>query len=443
MTMGRMTSRWALGLFIALLAPGRAPAAQVAKDDEKLGKQIGRLDTEFQKALTELAKKYDKEQIPEAAHFFASCALGFGSKEEGLAPIKASHEAAVYLGRLRGGEPLKETAPITSALGGVSTSYKKILDPWMYRLRRGQLPEETRKQMFEIAVKYELSRGAHEYVQATQRFNSLRKAMGVRAVLWDFEESRKLILGGMYTCESGDWQLKNLKKESPFFSENVEAGKRTSRGANKLPELPEDLRSYALIRQDLLNPNARTLRLGFWGVGNKIDYWALYGIPLLPFRDDIPTPSQKFRGETLVKDWVDIEDTIEIGGKKVPYVKYPYHGETDLPVWFSNGKGYMEEGWEKSEYDLLEHGGLPIMIRFFTDTAPSEVEASLTDKSGKKCACRVYLNGDKRADLDNLATILLLPEKQLDAFTEYTVALQCKIGATPFEKSWIFKTRGK
>jgi hypothetical protein len=438
-----MRSRFLWGALFALLVPCTEPAAQAVKEEEKILKQIGRLDAEFVKALTELAKKYDKDQIPEAAHFFASCALGFGSKDEGLAPIKASHEAAVYLGRLRGGEPLKETAPITSTLGSVSVSYKKILDPWMFRARRGQLPEETRKQMFEIAVKYELARGAHEYVQATQRFNALRKAMGLRAILWDFEESRKLILSGMYTCESGDWELKNLKKESPFYSESVEAGKLTSRGANKLPELPEDLRSYALVRQFLLNPNARTLRLGYWGVGNKIDYWGLYVIPLLPYREDIPTPSQHFRGETLVKDWVDVEDTIDIEGKKVPYVRYPHHAETDLPVWFSNGKGGMEEGWAKSEYDLLEHGGLPIMVRFFTDGVPADVEVSLTDKSGRKYACRVYLNGDKRVDLDNLATILLLPEKQLDAFTDYTVAIRCKIATTPFEKSWIFKTRGK
>jgi hypothetical protein len=439
----RLRSGFLWGAILALLVPGSEPAAQATKEEERLQKQIGRLDSDFLKALAELAKTYDKDQIPEAAHFFSSCALGFGSKDEALSPIKASHEAAVYLGRLRGGEPLKETAPITSSLGGVSYGYKKILDPWMYRVRRGQLPEETRKQMFEIAVKYELSRGAHEYVQAIQRFNALRKAMGVRAVLWDFEESRKLILGGMYTCESGDWQLKELKKDSPFFTENVEAGRQASRGANRLPELPEDLRSYALVRQHLLNPNARTLRLGFWGVGNKLEYWGLYEIPLLPYRDDIPTPSQKCRGETLVKDWVDVEDTIEIAGKKVPYVRYPYHGETDLPVWFSNGKGYTEEGWAKSEYDLLDHGGLPIMIRFFTDTVPAEVEASLTDKNGKKCACRVYLNGDKRADLDKLATVLLFPEKQLDAFTEYKVAIHCKIATTPFEKSWNFKTRGK
>jgi hypothetical protein len=410
-------------------------------DDEKVAKQLAKLDAEFVKALTDLAKKYDKDQVPEAAHFFASCALGFGSKDETLSAIKASNEASVYLGRLRGGEPIKETAPIVTALGSVSTAYKKILEPWIRSARKGGLAEATRKLMFETGVKYEFSRGAHEYVQATQRFNTLRKAMGLRAILWDFDESRKLVLSGWYTCETEDWRLKELKKESPFFTDAVEEGRKAARGANKLPELPEWLRSFVLVRQYLLNPNARTLQLAFWGGGSQIDYWGLYAIPQLPYRQDIPTPTQKFRGETVVKDWVDVEETIDVEGKKVPYVKYPYHGETDLPVWFSNGKGYSEEGWAHSEHELLDHGGLPIMIRIFTESIPTNVDAILTDKSGRKCACRVYLNGDKRVELSNWATIVLLPEKQLEGLTEYTVSIHCTIGSTPFEKNWIFKTR--
>jgi hypothetical protein len=412
-------------------------------DDEKVTKQLAKLDAEFVKALTDLAKKYDRDQVPEAAHFFASCALSFGAKDDALAPMKASYEASVYLGRLRGGEPLKETAPITGALGNVSTGYKKILDPWIHSARKGGLPEATRTLMFETGVKYELSRGAHEYVQATQRFNALRKAMGLRAILWDFEESRKLILSGWYTCETEDSELKELKRESPFFSEAVEEAKKVARGADKLPELPEGLRSFALVRQYLLNPNARTLRLAYWGGGGKLDYWGLYGIPQLPYREDIPTPTQRFRGETVVKDWVDVEDTIDVGSKKVPFVRYPFPGETDLPIWFSNGHGYMEGGWTKSEYDVLEHGGLPIMIRFFIESTPTDIDASLIDKGGRKLVCRIYVNGDKRVELHKLATVLLLPEKQLDGLTEYTVALRCKIEATPVEKSWIFKTRAK
>lgn len=430
--------RIALPLLTAALFPLTSGA-----DDEKIAKQLAKLDAEFLKATTDLAKKYDKEQNPEAAHFFASCTLGFGSKDDTLSSIKASLEASVYLGRLRGGEPLKDTAPITGALGGVSGSYKKILDPWVARARKGGIAESTRTLMLETGVKYELSRGAQEYVQAIQRFNTLRKAMGLRAVLWDFEASRKLILAGWYTCETEDWEYKDLKKESPFYTETVEEGKQAARGANKLSELPEELRSFALVRQFLMNPNARTLRLGYWGGGSRIDYWGLYSIPYLPYRLDIPTPSQRFRGETVTKDWVDIEDTIEIDGNKIPYTRYPYHGETDLPVYFSNGKGYMEGGWAKSEYDVLEHGGLPIMVRLFIEATPTDVEASLADKGGMKRSCRVYVNGDKRVNLGTFATILLLPEKQLDGFTEYTVAMKCKVNATPVEKSWIFKTRGK
>lgn len=60
-----------------------------------------------------------------------------------LSSIKNSYEASVYLGRLRGGERLKETAPITGALGSVSTVYKKKLDPWIARARKGELLEAT------------------------------------------------------------------------------------------------------------------------------------------------------------------------------------------------------------------------------------------------------------------------------------------------------------
>jgi hypothetical protein len=436
-----MRAAW-LG-FLTLVVPSWAPAAQAAKDDEKLAKQISRLDAEYLKAVTDLAKIYDRGQVPEAAHFFASCAIGYGAKDDALASMKTSYEASVYLGKLRGGEPIRETSPITGALGNVSSGYKKILDPWVRSARKGGLAEATRKLMFEIGVKYELARGAHEYVQAIQRFNALRKAMRLRAILWDFEESRKLILSGWYTCETEDSDLVELKKDSIFFCDAVIDGKKVARGAIKLAEYPEWLRSFALVRQYLLNPNARTLRLGYWGGGGQLDYWGLYGIPQLPYRPDIPTPTQKFSDETVVQDWVDVEDTIEIDGKKVPYVRYPYPGENDLPVWFSNGHGYQEGGWAKPEYDVLEHAGLPIMIRFFTEGTPTDVEASLTDKSGKKRACRVYVNGDKRVELFKTPTVLLVPENQLDGLTEYTVAVKCKIGNTPFEKIWSFKTRAK
>jgi hypothetical protein len=103
---------------VALSGPSQA-------DDEKAAKQLEKLDSQFVKALTELAKSYDDKKIPEAAHFFASCAIGFGGKDENLPLIKGGWEGAVYLGKLRGGDPIKETAPITAALGNLSTAYKK------------------------------------------------------------------------------------------------------------------------------------------------------------------------------------------------------------------------------------------------------------------------------------------------------------------------------
>jgi hypothetical protein len=416
----------------------------VSADDEKVAKELAKLDALFVKALTELAKKYDKDQVPEAAHFFASVALGLGAKDEGLSPIKGSYEASVYLGRLRGGEPLKDTAPITSALGNVSTSYKKILEPWIKSARKGGLAEDTRKVMLDTGVKYELARGANEYVQAVQRFNALRKSMGVRAILWDFQSSKELILVAWYTSETEDWEYKDLRKDSPFFTKHVDEGKRGAGGPLKISELPEVLRSYALARQQILNPNARVLQLGFWSGGAGVEYTSLYGIPQLPYRDDIPTPTQRFKGETLVKDWVDIEETIQVGNKKIPYVRYPFSAESDTPTTFSNGKGAAESGWSVPEHGFRDRAGVPIMLRFYQEAILSDVQATLKDKAGKEQPCRVYLSGDKRVHLEAaLPTVLMLPESPLAGLSEYTVTVSCKLDDTKFDKSWTFKTRPK
>lgn len=426
---------------MAVLTAGGAAAQQATKEDEKVAKQLEKLDAQLIKALTDLAKKYDDDKIPEAAHFFASCAIGFGGKDEKLMAIKRGWEASVYLGKMRGGDLIKETAPITGLLGSLSTAYKKQLDPWIVRARKGQLSEAHRKQMFEVGQKFEIARGAHEYVQAIQRFNALRRAMELRAILWDFDASTKLILVVWYVCETGDWERKELKQGSPFFSQDVEY-RRYAGGPHKLWEVPDVFRSYALVRQQILNPNSRTLQLGYWGGGPEIDYFCLYAIPLLPYRDDIPTPTQRFKGETLVKDWVDLEDTFQIGMRKLPYARYPYVGEPDAPTVFSNGKGASEQGWATSEHAFRDRAGVPIMLRFYGEATFSDVQTVLKEKSGKECKCRTYLSGDQRVQLEAaLPTILVLPESALKGSCEYTVTIKCKLDDTPFEKSWDFKTR--
>ena len=415
-------------------------------DDEKTAKQLAKLDAEFVKALGELAHKYDKDQVPEAAHFFASCALGFGAKDETLASIKNAYEAAVFLGRLRGGEPINETAPITGTLGSVSTAYKKILDPWVARARKGELAESTRKLMFETGIKYELSRGAHEYVQATQRFNALRKKMGLRAILWDFETSSKLILAAWYTVETEDWEYKDPRRGSTFYTDSVDlAVKSNNAPMTKMQRHPDHLRSYALMRQDLLNCNARKLWLAYWADPKQVvECTTLYAIPQDPFRKDIPTPTQRFRGETVAQEWIDVEETAELGGKKVPFVRYPYSEEADAHCAFSNGKGAQESHWGSDEYGFLEHAGVPIMLRFFTEGKISDPEVSLSDGTGRKYLCRTYTNGDARVRLnEDWATLIAVPEKQLEGLTRYNLTVKCKVSDTPFEKSWSFSTRAK
>jgi hypothetical protein len=298
--------------------------------------------------------------------------------------------------------------------------------------------------MLDAGVRYELCRGAHEYVQAIQRFNVLRKAMRTRGILWDFESSRTLILANWYICETEDWELKKRLRDSLFYWPELDTLAAAAGGPNKLKEMPDCFRSFALVRQQLLNPNARVLRLGYWEGGSKIDYFSLYGIPQMPYRDEIPTPTQRFRTETVVKDWVDLETTALVAGKKVPYVHYPYALEPDAPAVFSNGRGFSETGWAETEHSFRDHAGVPIMIRFYADLQIDNVEFSLTDKAGKEQPCRVYQTGDKRVELGNeWATLLILPKDQLEAFSTYQVALKCRLNESPFELTWQFKTKSK
>jgi hypothetical protein len=296
--------------------------------------------------------------------------------------------------------------------------------------------------MLDTGIKYELARSAHEYIQAVQRFNLLRKGIGLRAVLWDSDMSIKFIQAAWYTGETAHYEYKSPKRDSPFYTSSVDESEQSSRGPDLLKDYPGILRTYALVRQDLLNPNARLIRLGHWNGGQEIQDWGVYSIPQLPYRADIPTPAQKFKNETVVEGWVEIEEHIAIAGKKVPYVRYPYAQEPNVPRVFSNGHGGMETGgWAKSEYDFLEKAGIPIILRFFGDGELTEIEAELKDSSDRKRFCRVYQTGDKRIDFHRpYPTILLVPENHLDPSTRYTVAIKCKLNNVPVQQTWSFTT---
>jgi hypothetical protein len=185
-----------------------------ADEDAKLTAQVERIDAKFLKALGTLAQEYDKAKDPEAAHFFAECALGFGLKDPKIAVIKGAYEIDLYVGKLRGGVVLKAVNPIKRELYEPAKEYKKIYDEILSPVSRVKaqkegFPEARRRILHDVAVKYEIAQRAHEYVQAIQRFNELRRAMGLRAILWEFESSRKLILAGAYMGETADLWSEN------------------------------------------------------------------------------------------------------------------------------------------------------------------------------------------------------------------------------------------
>lgn len=428
---------------VAILLIRGGTSLGVAEDDE-LSTRVARIDAGFVKALGELAARYDQAKDPEAAHFLASCAIGLGSKDPKVAAIKAGWELDLFVGKVRGGEETKDVNPIDTALRTSAIAYNKVYDELVTRARRGKLTEGEKRILHEGGVKYEIAQGAHRYIPAVQRFNALRRAMGLRALLWDFEESRKLIRAAWYISDTADIHYENVQKDALSYSEEAESGRQAARCGGPLKEHPDYIRSYALLREQLLNPNARRLWLAHWHEWKRVQV-TLYTIPQLPCREDIPTPSQRHDGRTVDRDWVDTEDTIEIPGKRVPYVRYPYANEPDAPWCFSNGRGAQEAYWADSETDFLSRAGVPLMLRFFVEGALTDGVVELKDKSGRSWAGRMYLNGDKRVvSLDHQwATILFVPEKHLDRSAEYTIRMQGKAKGTPFEMAWRFTTRAK
>jgi hypothetical protein len=274
--------------------------------------------------------------------------------------------------------------------------------------------------------------------------------MGLRGILWDFENSRQLILACLYMGETEDYRTDDVSdKTSPYYTDFVELARtQTARMVlTTLSEYPGDIRSFALVRQELLNPDARQLWLAHWSGGRKINPMSVYAIPQVGFRQDIPTPSARYSRETVVEawpGWKDTEDTVALAGAKVPVVRYPYEGEPDAPNVFSNGRGGLEAGWAKSEHDFLCKAGPPVMLRVFAAGQPANVQVELSTKTGKKLPTRIYLGGDKRVNINpKWITVLALPEVQLEPGSEYNVNVTFQVGETPIQRSWSFKTRSK
>ncbi len=452
--------RMARGFLNAVAAILVASAGAQGQDsDARLADRVAKIDAKAHKALALLARQYDKEKDPEAAHFFAECFLGFAGKDSQVAAIKGGYEIDLYVGKLRGGAVIKAVNPIKRELQGPAAEYKKVLDEILVALRGGpgvaarDLSEAEKRTLFDVAVKYELARGAHEYVQAIQRFNELRRALGLRAILWDFEASRKLILVGCYMGETGDYKSKewidnktgdNPQKDNVFWGDVVDFAKGTCSRLLQpdIAGIADSLRCSALVREDILNLDARRLWLGRWTEGRKLPYVTLYCIPVVEFRGDVPTPSKRYTTDVPFTEhpgWVDTEETATIGGKKVPYVRYPYDGERDAPFKFSE-----EYGWAESEGKFLEKAGVPIMLRIFARHAMAEASAILKDSQGRDIPCRIYTDQDKRVQFHvPWPTLLAMPERELERDRKHTVTMRCTLDGVPFEKTWSFLTRSK
>lgn len=443
----RRSALLVVGVWAAMLGDIAVTAAQ--DSDDKLKLRVEKIDEKLAKALAELATKYSEDSDVEAAHFFAECFRGLGKKDDKIHAIWLDWELKVYLGKEQGGKPLEKAAPIGQKLASINGDYKKVLEELLAlaKKERRSMSETEAKLFRECAVKYELTRGAQDYIKTIKRINELRRAMGLRGVLWDFENSAKMILASACWADVLDTlgSVTEKNKESAFYSEDSLklATESAAAGYRDIGEWAEYLRGFALSRSPLLNPNSRRLWLGHWKRFDGFTAVSAFQIPQLPYREDIPTPSQRHDRGTITKDWIDTEETFEAGGKKFPLARYPHDGETNLPWYFGmvGAKG-TEGGWSKEEHEFTKTAGLPIMLRFFGAAKLGDMEAKLTTKSGKDVACRTYTNGNERVPgIGEWPTVLLVPEGELEKGATYTVSIRAKVNGSAFEKTWCFTTR--
>jgi hypothetical protein len=163
----------------------------------------------------------------------------------------------------------------------------------------------------------------------------------------------------------------------------------------------------------------------------------------LDYRTDVETPSrwytEKNRKPELQDQWRDVEETVPLGSARAIVAHYPYDLEVDAPFAFGDGSDY-EIDWSDPKVKDLRKTGLPVMLRIFATSKPTEVEAELKSRSGS-VPCRIYLNGDTRVPLGDFATVLLLPERHLEKGSTYAVSIKGKLDGAPFEKKWTFTTR--
>ncbi len=427
-----------------------------AMQADDLDVRVQKLNERLVAAFVELAGDYDTKKEPEACHFFAECAIGLGPKDEKTVALRKKWEDEVYYGRSRGGVPIaqKELAALDAHLGALAKEARTILDALVEEAQKGKIKDEQRSRLQRIALRCELARGAGEYIQATQRFNATRSKMKLRAILWDFDSSSRLIVASWHMSETADWTPEQKSAEDAWsFSASVPWAKENANRLptwdyNKLkialPDVVDEIRPLAVVREHLLNPDARRLWLGHWGKGRKLQSIKLYAIPRGEYRRDIATPTSRFRGETIAEDrdrWTDVEETIQVGTSKVAVAQYPFDGEPDAPTTFGGGER-TELNWSDPTIDQkgLFTMGLPIMLRFFGGEKITDLDFDVKAKGGRALSCRKYLNGDKRVDMENLPTVLLLPEKPFDKGATYQVRIKGKLDGTPFERKWEFAT---
>ena len=90
--------------------------------------------------------------------------------------------------------------------------------------------------------------------------------------------------------------------------------------------------------------------------------------------------------------------------------------------------------------------GCPVTASFYARGRPTAVEARLVSAKGEVIACHLVtpeapLNPAATWPIHVAQSIALIPKAPLDASTTFTATIKCRLGQTPWEKTWKFTTR--
>ena len=388
--------RFARGFaLVALIGLARAPIA-AAKDDPAAGKPAG-------KALGELRMTVQT--------------LLDGQRE--VAAKAKDAVAAQVIDEVRA--LLAGEGPTGASPAVVEESEPK---PWLEASWRRIEPQATKLAESAdpaFAAVGGLVRQVPDVVRALRHLNRRRVPCGLKAFRFHAARSLGCVLHARYLAAAGFVEIS--KRPSGFHGEDAKDPNATPQGLAAagasimamypLLETIDILLDTFIHRLPLLVPGEASIAMGTW-TGAK------------------EAASVLLNAGDAAKDGREIPDG----------VCYPAPGSDETSRQF----------WRKGELPPPVLGvdlgslGCPVTVSFYGRGTPRAVEAKLVSARGEVIACHVVtpeapLNPGAAWPIHVAQSIALIPKAPLDSSTTFTATVKCRLGETPWEKTWRFTTR--